>query len=166
MDEFEELLQFFVTNQGEFGYSSINLIPNQRCFDLIWRFAIRDHSHGAFGQNQPTQLEATPEVGLRWDWRDPGHFFEKEGPLQTCAYVVLNWNKTFNLEEEDLFRLREERNPRLYVNTNNLRESVKDHAVNQNIIKGLREGTSRGKQIWDAFTEGCFFLGIDPYAEA
>jgi hypothetical protein len=34
------------------------------------------------------------------------------------------------------------------------------------VIKALREGTSRGRQIWDAFDAGCFFLGIDPYAEA
>jgi hypothetical protein len=78
----------------------------------------------------------------------------------------LNWNREFNLEEEDLFRLQEERNPWLYVNTDNLREIVKDFAVNQNVIKALREGTSRGRQIWDAFNAGCYFLGIDPYAEA
>ena len=65
-----------------------------------------------------------------------------------------------------LFRLQEERNPWLYVNTDNLRESVRDYAVSQNVIKGLREGTARGKQIWDAFKDGCYFLGIDPYAEA
>jgi hypothetical protein len=133
---------------------------------LIWRFAIQDRSHGAFGQNEPKQSEQSPEVGLRWDWRDTGHFFQQEGPLLTCAYVVLNWNQEFNLGEEDLFRLRDEHNPWLYVNTENLRESVKDLAVNQNVIKALREGTSRGRQIWDAFDAGCFFLGIDPYAEA
>jgi hypothetical protein len=53
----------------------------------------------------------------------------------------------------------------LYVNTDNLRENEKEHRVDQNLIKRLREGTSRGKQIWDAFNEGCYFLGIDPYAE-
>jgi hypothetical protein len=102
MDEFDELLQFFKNDKDKFGYFRINLIPGQRCFDLIWRFPIRDHSHGAFGQNEPRQLEESPEVGLRWDWRDAGHFFKKEGPLLTCAYVVLNWNQEFNLDEEDL----------------------------------------------------------------
>ena len=162
----DELLQFFKNDKDKFGYSSINLVPGQRCFDLIWRFPIRDHSHGAFGQNEPTQSEESPEVGLRWDWRDVGHFFEKEGPLLMCAYVVLNWNQEFNLDEEDLFLLQEQDNPWLYVNTDNLRENEKKYAVNQNVIKGLREGTSRGKQIWGAFNEGCYFLGIDPYAEA
>jgi hypothetical protein len=69
-------------------------------------------------------------------------------------------------EPQDLFLLREEHNRLLYVNTDNLREGVKEHAVDQNLIKRLREGTSRGKQIWDAFNDGCSFLGIDPYAEA
>jgi len=162
----EELRQFFENEKDKFGYTYINSVPGQRCFDLIWRFPIRDRSHGAFGQNEATQSVQSPEVGLRWDWRDPGHFFEKEGSLQTCAYVILNWNREFNLEEEDLFRLQEERNPWLYVNTDNPREIVKDFAVNQNVIKALREGTSRGRQIWDAFNAGCYFLGIDPYAEA
>jgi hypothetical protein len=154
----EELLQFFENEKDKFGYSYINSPPGQRCFDLIWRFAIQDRSHGAFGQNEPKQSEQSPEVGLRWDWRDTGHFFQQEGPLLTCAYVVLNWNQEFNLGEEDLFRLRDEHNPWLYVNTENLRESVKDLAVNQNVIKALREGTSRGRQIWDAFDAGCFFF--------
>ena len=83
-----------------------------------------------------------------------------------CAYVVLNRNQMFNLDEEDLFLLREEHNSLLYVNTDNLRENENEHTVDQNLIKRLREGTSRGKQIWDAFNEGCYFLGIDPYAEA
>jgi hypothetical protein len=165
MDEFNELLQFLEKNNDKFGYAYINRPPGQRCFDLIWRFPIRDHSHGAFGQNEPRQSEESPEVGLRWDWRDVGHFFEKEGPLLMCAYVVLNRNQKFNLDEEDLFLLRQEHNSLLYVNTDNLRENEKEHRVDQNLIKRLREGTSRGKQIWDAFNEGCYFLGIDPYAE-
>jgi hypothetical protein len=103
---------------------------------------------------------------LRWDWRDVGHVFEKQGPLLTCAYVVLNWNLEFNLDEESLFRLRDERNPWLYINTGNLREISKDHIVNQNVIKGLREGTIRGRQIWDAFNAGCSFLAIDLNADA
>jgi len=162
----DELLQFFKNDKDKFGYSSINLVPGQRCFDLIWRFPIRDHSHGAFGQNEPTQSEESPEIGLRWDWRDVGHFFKEEGPLLLCGLVVLNRSRESDLDEQDLFIFREEHNPWLYVNTDNLRENVKEHTVDQNLIKRLREGTSRGKQIWDAFNEGCYFLGIDPYAEA
>lgn len=162
----EELRQYFENEKEQVGYTYINSFPDQRYFDLIWRFSIGDRSHGAFGQKEATQSVQSPEVGLRWDWRDPGHFFEKEGPLQTCAYVILNWNREFNLEEEDLFRLQEEHNPWLYVNRENLRENVKDFAVNQNVITALREGTSRGRQIWNAFNAGCYFLGIDPDAEA
>lgn len=166
MDQCDELLEFFEKEKDQFGYSYVNRIPRGQCFDLIWCFPVRDHSHGAFGQNEPKELDQSPAVGLRWDWRDVGHIFEKQGPLLTCAYVVLNWNQQFNLPEEDLFRLRDERNPWLYINTDNLREISKDHIVNQNIIKGLREGTSRGRKIWDAFNAGCSFLAIDPYADA
>jgi hypothetical protein len=166
MAELDDLLQFFENNKNKFGYSHINRTSGQRWFDLIWRFPIRDHSHGAFGQNDPKELGKSPEFGLRWDWRDVGHFFETEGPLLTCACIVLNWNQEVNLDEEDLFVLREGNNRFLYVNTNNLREIVKEFAVDQNLIKRLREGTNRGKQIWDAFNEGCYFLGIDPYADA
>lgn len=60
------------------------------------------------------------------------------------------------LGEGDAVALRDERNPWLYVNAGNLRESVKDLAVNQNVIKALREGTSRGQQIWNAFNAGCY----------
>jgi hypothetical protein len=162
----DELLRFFKNNKDKFGYFRINLVPGQRVFDLIWRFPIRDHSHGAFGQNEPRQSEESPEVGLRWEWRDVGHFFKEEGPLLSCAYVMLNPSQGFNLEEEDLLLLREEGNPWLYVNTDNLREIVKEYAVNPILIKRLREGTSRGKQISDAFNEGCYFLGIYPNAEA
>jgi hypothetical protein len=161
----EELLQFFKNEKENFGYSRINLTPGQRFFDLIWEFPIQDHSHGAFGQNEPRQSKESPEVGLRWEWRDVGHFFKEEGPLLMCAYVLLNRGQEFNLEEEDLFLLEQEHNPLLYVNTDNLRDNVKKHVVDQNLIKRLREGTSRGKQIWDAFNAGCYFLGIDPYAE-
>lgn len=166
MDQCDELLQFFEKEKDQFGYSYVNRIPGKQCFDLIWCFPVRDHSHGAFGQNEPRQSEQSPAVGLRWDWRDVGHGFEEQGPLLTCAYVVLNWNQQFNLPEEDLFRLRDEQNPWSYINTGNLREISKDYIVNQNIIMGLREGTSRGRKIWDAFNAGCSFLAIDPYAEA
>jgi hypothetical protein len=90
MDECDELLQFFEKEKDQFGYSYVNRIPRGQCFDLIWCFPVRDHSHGAFGQNEARQLEQSPAVGLRWDWRDVGHVFEKQGPLLTCAYVVLN----------------------------------------------------------------------------
>jgi hypothetical protein len=117
---------------------------------LIWRFPIRDHSHSAFGQNEPTQSEESPEIGLRWNWRDVGHFFKEEGPLLLCGLVVLNRSRESDLDEQDLFIFREEHNPWLYVNTDNLRENLKEYTVNQNLIKRLREGTSRGKQIRDA----------------
>ena len=58
-----------------------------------------------------------------------------------------------------LFRMQEERNPWLYVNTDNLRESVRDYAVSQNVIKGLREGTARGKQIWMPSKTDVIFWG-------
>ena len=51
-----------------------------------------------------------------------------------------------------------------YVNRDNLREIEKHHAANQNVIKGLRAGTSRGKTDLEAFLAGCSFLAIDPYA--
>ena len=60
---------------------------------------------------------------------------------------VLNRSQEFNLEEEDLFLLREEGNPLLHVNTDNLSEVVKEYAVNPNLIERHREGASRGKQI-------------------
>jgi hypothetical protein len=163
MAEFDELLQYFEKEKAQFGYSYINQAPHGGFFDVIWEFPIKDHSHGAFGQSEAKQLENSPAVGLRWDWRDVGHFFERQGPLLTCAYVVLNYSQAFHLDEEDLFRLRDEHNPWLYVNRDNLREIEKHHAVNQNVIKGLREGTSRGKQIWEAFLAGCSILAIDPY---
>jgi hypothetical protein len=162
----EELLKYFESEKEKFGYFRINLIEGQRCFDLVWRFPMWDHSHGAFGQNEPRHLEGSPEIGLRWDWRDPGHLFQTKGPLLTCGLVRLNWNPEARLDPEDLFIFQQPANSWLYVNTANLREGMKDVAVDPNLIKGLRDGTTRGKQIWATFDAGCYFLGIDPYADA
>ena len=96
MAEFDELLQYFEKEKAQFGYSYVNRGPHGGFFDVIWEFPIKDHSHGAFGQSEAKQLENSPGSRSSMGLADARVFFEKQGPLLTCAYVVLNYSHTFH----------------------------------------------------------------------